>query len=217
MGFEERVWLEVDGAGVVSVLVGTQSSGQGHETAFAQVVAERLSIEPGRVRVIQGDTRRIPTGMMTGGSRSIPTVVPACELAAAALIERGRNVAAELMQVRPEQIDYARGVFRSSETQTRLEFGELVATAAAAGLTEKGARSACLAAEGHHDPGRWTHPSGSHVCEVEIDPASGETFLLRYVSVDDVGRVLSPVSRIRAGPRRRHTGGRAGDARSLRL
>jgi carbon-monoxide dehydrogenase large subunit len=191
MGFEERVWLEVDGAGVVSVLVGTQSSGQGHETVFAQVVAERLSIESGRVRVIQGDTRRIPTGTMTGGSRSIPTVVPACELAAAALIERGRSVAAELMQVRPEQIDYERGVFRSSETQARLELGELVITAADAGLTKK-EPFPCLAAEGHHDPGIWTYPSGSHVCEVEIDPASGEARLLRYVSVDDVGGVLSP-------------------------
>jgi carbon-monoxide dehydrogenase large subunit len=191
MGQEECVRLEVDAEGVVSVLVGTQSSGQGHETVFAQVVAESLSIEADRVGVVQGDTRRIKTGLMTGGSRSISTVVPACEQAARAWIDRGREVAAALMQTKPERIAYVGGVFRSEETAAQLSLGELVSAAAKARLLEDGI-TPCLAVERCHDPGKLTHPSGCHVCELEIDPDSGEVDLLRYTSIDDVGRVQNP-------------------------
>jgi carbon-monoxide dehydrogenase large subunit len=100
-------------------------------------------------------------------------------------------VAAALMQTKPERIAYVGGVFRSEETAAQLSLGELVSAAAKARLLEDGI-TPCLAVERCHDPGKLTHPSGCHVCELEIDPDSGEVDLLRYTSIDDVGRVQNP-------------------------
>jgi len=195
MGGEEHVSIEVSAEGEVTVLIGTQSSGQGHETAFAGVVAEELGIEIDRVRVVEGDTRRISIGMMTGGSRSIPTGVGACKRGVNAWIQNARGIASALLQTGSEQIDFARGAFVSRESGAQLRIEELVRTAAEAGFIE-----ACsnprLAVDESYDLGKWTHPSGCHVCEVEIDKNTGGVRLLRYISVDDVGRVLSPVMAI---------------------
>ncbi len=190
-GGEEKVRLEVDTDGLVSVLVGTQSSGQGHATAFCRLVADELCIERDRVRLVQGDTRQFSDGSMTAGSRSIAAATPACKRAARALIERAREVAAALMQTSPEQIAYARGAFRSEATETDFDLGSLVVAAAEAGSADQGPKP-CLAVEISHDPGPQTFPSGAHVCELEIDPETGKINLLRYVSVDDAGRILTP-------------------------
>jgi carbon-monoxide dehydrogenase large subunit len=191
MGGGEQVRLEVDTNGKVCLLVGTQSSGQGHETAFASAVATALSIDPERVQVIQGDTRLFDVESITGGSRSIASVVPASEEAARAWIERGRSVAAALSQTEATRISYQNGTFANAATGARLGLKDLVSAAVEAGLSDTEPRP-CLAVVGRHDPEKGTNPSGTHVCELEIDPETGAATLLRYVSVDDVGRVLTP-------------------------
>ena len=190
-GYEETVRLEVDSGGLVSVLVGTQSGGQGHEDVFCGIVAKGLSIDRERVRLIQGDTRRFPRGMGTSGSRSMAAAGPACRKAARALIERAREVAAALIQTDPENVAYARGMIRCEETETDYDLQVLVALAAEAGLADGGA-DACLAVEACHDPGNLTFPTGAHVCELEVDPETGKVHLLSYVSVDDAGLILTP-------------------------
>jgi len=187
----EEVRLQVDTNGTVSILVATQSSGQGHETAFASAVARMLSIEPARVQIIQGDSRRFGFESMTGGSRSIACVTPACEQAAAALIERGKKVAATLLQADVEQITYRGGVFLDEETDRHFEFKDLVSAAVQAEIADGVAKN-CLASTGYRDAESMTYPSGTHICEVELDPETGKVYLLKYLSMDDVGHVLTP-------------------------
>jgi carbon-monoxide dehydrogenase large subunit len=191
MGAEERVRLSVDLEGAVSVYIGTQSSGQGHEAIFTSAVAEELSIDPDRVQLIQGDTRRYPADSMTGGSRSITAGVPACRKAARAWLEKARQIAATLMQGGVDQTSYDAGTFRSETTDARLDFGGLVRASVEAGLADGGPEP-ILSVEASHDPGASNRPSGTHICEVEIDPETGEFQLTRYVSVDDIGHVVAP-------------------------
>ena len=188
MAYAETVRLEVDETGTVFVLVGTQSSGQGHKTVFEQALANSLAIEVDRVKLVQGDTRRVTTSSFTGGSRSISTIIPAGEMAARALIERGVSLTADLLQTSVDEIAYSRGTFTSRETGTELGFGALVSAAVKADLLGEDS-PACLAAEATCDPGPFTFPSGCHVGEVEIDPATGTVRIVGYVSVDDIGRV----------------------------
>ncbi len=187
----EEVRMEIDTSGLVSVMVATQSSGQGHETAVCATVGEALSVDPGRVRLVQGDTRRYEFESMTGGSRTIACVLPACERAASVMIERGKSVCAALLQTNAARITYRDGMFLDAESGTHLDFKDLVSAAADAGLAD-GSPDHCLASVGSFDAESATFPSGTHVCEVEIDPETGKVFLLRYLSVDDIGRVLTP-------------------------
>jgi len=191
MGAEERVRLSVDAEGTVSVFIGTQSSGQGHETIFTSAVADALSIDPDRVRLIQGDTRQFPADSMTGGSRSITAGTPACRKAAQAWLEKARRIAGTLMQSDIDQISYDAGTFRSETTDAELDFGALVRASVEAELVDSGSEP-FLAVEASHDPGASNRPSGTHICEVEIDPETGEFQLTRYVSVDDIGHVVAP-------------------------
>ena len=191
MGDEERVRLGVDAEGTVSVFVGTQSSGQGHETIFTSAVADELSISPDRVRLVQGDTRRFPADSMTGGSRSITAGTPACRKAAQAWLQNARQTAATLMQSAIDQISYDAGMFCSEVTGARLDLGSLVRASVEAGLADGGAEPS-LVVEASHDPGASNRPCGTHICEVEIDPETGEFQLTRYVSVDNIGEVVDP-------------------------
>jgi len=176
---------------VISVFIGTQSSGQGHETIFGSAVADELSIDPDRVHLIQGDTRRFPSDSMTGGSRSITAGTPACRKAARAWLEKARQIAATLMQSDIDQVSYDAGMFCSEATDARLDFAGLVRASAEAGLADGGS-APFLTAEASHDPGASNRPCGTHICEVEIDPETGEFHLTRYVSVDDIGHVVAP-------------------------
>ncbi len=201
MGCEEHVKLTIDTRGTVSIFMGTQSSGQGHATVFEGVVADELSLHADQVRFIQGDTRKFANETMTAGSRTIPAGVPACRKAAHALLERGRSIAAALTQLEPEEITYDAGVFMSPATQAEFSLGDLVSAAVEAGLTDDGDEPS-IAAEANFSPGEFTAPCGTHICEVEIDTATGQTRLVSYLSVDDIGDVAAPalaIGQIRGG------------------
>ncbi len=190
-GGEERVKLAIDAKGLVSIFMGTQSSGQGHASVFERVVADALSLNLGQVRLIQGDTRKFAADSMTAGSRTIPAGVPACRKAAEALLERGRSLAAALTQSESHDITYEAGVFRSSATKAEINLSNLVLAATEAGLTDDLSEPG-IAAEASYTPGEFTAPCGTHICEVEIDQATGQARLVRYLSVDDIGFVAAP-------------------------
>ncbi|MFL9823588.1 xanthine dehydrogenase family protein molybdopterin-binding subunit [Rhodoplanes sp. SY1] len=181
----ETATLRLDRDGVVTVLIGSQSTGQGHATAYAQIVAEHLGLPPSRVRVVQGDTDVIATGAGTGGSSSIPCGGVAVEGAAKKLAEVVKAIAADTLEAAPADIELADGVVRIAGTDRTISFAG-VATAPAA-------TPARLIVADTFRPTAATFPNGTHVAEVEIDPETGAVEIVRYVIVDDVGMTLNPL------------------------
>jgi aerobic carbon-monoxide dehydrogenase large subunit len=182
----EEAWLRLTPDGVIDVAVGTQPNGQGHETSFVQLVADRLSLPMQAFRFLPADTRRIPRGGSYGGARSLHMGGAALLLAADDLLAKARPLAARLLQVSPEALRYTDGAF-----QTAAGTGSLGLAALAHVLAQSGED----VPDGHGDNrcDIFTFPHGCHVAEVEIDPETGDVTLLRYMAADDYGRLLNPM------------------------
>jgi carbon-monoxide dehydrogenase large subunit len=178
-----RVTLDRDGG--VTVLIGSQSTGQGHATSYAQLVAERLDIPPERVRVIQGDTDRIPTGAGTGGSSSIPVGGVSVDRASKTLAEQMKEIAADALEASAADMEIVDANVRIAGTDRGISFADLAAHPSA--TPEK------LTAANEFGIDAPTFPNGTHIVEVEIDPDTGATALVRYVIVDDFGATLNPL------------------------
>lgn len=178
---EEWADVRVAADGIVEVAVGTQSNGQGHETAYAQVVSERLGIDADQIRIVQGDTDRLNQGNGTGGSRSMAWGGAACQVAADDMIERGRALAAADLG---GEIDYSEGVFSARGTNRTLSLDE-IATAHPGGLDGRSSFKPEKPAP--------TFPNGCHIAEVEVDPATGKIRVARYSLVDDFGTLVNPM------------------------
>jgi aerobic carbon-monoxide dehydrogenase large subunit len=175
------VKLEQDGG--ITVLAGSQSTGQGHHTAYAQIVAEHLGVPPERVTVVQGDTDVIATGTGTGGSSSIPCGGASLAGAARKLAEKLKKLGADALEAAPADVDCADGQVRIAGTDRVVSFAELAKRAGPDDLTTSDAFT----------PAEATYPNGTHLCEVEIDPASGATHIVNYVVVDDFGVTVNPL------------------------
>ena len=178
--------------GTVNILVGTQSNGQGHETAYAQVASDRLGVPIEQIRIIQGDTDAIPTGGGTGGSRSLTAQATAIDEAADLVIERGKQYAAQSLEAAPADIEFSEGTFQIAGTDRRIGILPLAAQARTMELTNAEITGG-LDARGTITLPAWTFPNGCHVAEVEIDPNTGQTALLRYTIVDDFGTLVNPM------------------------
>ena len=178
--------------GTVNILVGTQSNGQGHETAYAQVASDRLGVPIEQIRIIQGDTDAIPTGGGTGGSRSLTAQATAIDEAADLVIERGKQYAAQSLEAAPADIEFSEGSFQIAGTDRRIGILPLAAQARTMELTNAEITGG-LDARGTITLPAWTFPNGCHVAEVEIDPNTGQTALLRYTIVDDFGTLVNPM------------------------
>jgi carbon-monoxide dehydrogenase large subunit len=189
---DEFAELRFDPSGSLTVLMGTQSSGQGHQTAYAQLAAERLGLDPGKIRVVQGDTEAIGFGRGTGGSRSLPVGGAALVHAADKLVAKGRRIAAYLFEAAEADVEFADGAFSVAGTDRRLGI-EAVAGAAFDPARQPPGIEPGFAESGHFTPPAPTFPNGCHACEVEIDPETGLVEILRYLVVDDFGTVVNPL------------------------
>ncbi len=172
--------------GLLEVLVGTQSTGQGHETAYAQMVSERLNIPLSQIKVIQGDSDQIASGGGTGGSRSLTAQAWAIRDATDEVIKNGLKIASETLEAAPQDIDYSDdGIFRILGTDRSLSFIDIAAKARESGQS--------LDADAQIKVKNWTFPNGCHVAEVEVDKVTGLVNLISYNIVDDFGVILNPM------------------------
>ncbi len=181
----ETAVVRLDRDGGVTVLIGSQSSGQGHATSYAQLVAERLDLPPERVRVVQGDTDLIASGAGTGGSSSIPVGGVSVDRAAKTLAEQLKQLAADALEAAPTDMEIADGTVRVAGTDRTISFVDLAARPQATPERLSAAKDF-----GTEQP---TFPNGTHIAEVEIDPDTGATAILNYVVVDDFGATLNPL------------------------
>ena len=182
---EETARVQLDPNGDVSVLIGTQSSGQGHQTAYAQIVAEQFGLPPERVHVFQGDTDRIATGLGTGGSASIPTGGVSVERATSELGKHLCDIAADALETSSGDLEISEGVIRVAGTDRSISFADLARTPGV-DPSKLNASATFTAADG-------TFPNGTHLAEVEIDPATGSIRVVNYVIIDDFGVTLNPL------------------------
>jgi carbon-monoxide dehydrogenase large subunit len=189
---DEFAELRFDQSGTLTILMGTQSSGQGHQTAYTQLAAERLGIDPDKVRVLQGDTAAISFGRGTGGSRSIPVGGASLVQAADKLIAKGRRIAAHLFEAAEADVEFADGVFSVAGTDRQLGIEEVARAAFDPARQAPGVEPG-FDESGHFTPPQPTFPNGCHVCEVEIEPDTGHIKILRYLVVDDFGTVINPL------------------------
>lgn len=191
----ESARLRFGADGIVAVYSAAQSQGQGHFTSFAQVVAERLGIPCAQVRIVEGDSDRVPPGGQTTGSRSMAVCGGAMMAACDQAIETGKAIAAHMLEASVRDVVYEGGRFRIAGTDRALTLQEVAAAVgadASAGEWPDGVPRS-LDTDLDYEADAPTFPNGCHVCEVEIDPETGAVRLQRYVGVDDVGRVINPM------------------------
>jgi aerobic carbon-monoxide dehydrogenase large subunit len=176
--------------GTVQVLSGSTPHGQGHDTTWSQIVADRLGYAIEEVEVLHGDTAVVPLGMDTYGSRSLAVGGVALYYAAERIVEKAKKIAAHLLEVDEAKVDYASGTFQGPEASLTLKevaFAAWTAHNLPAGL-EPGLEATYV-----YDPPNFSWPSGAHVAVVEVDTETGAVELLRYIAVDDVGTVVNPI------------------------
>ena len=181
-GVGDAATVRIDRDGGATVLIGNQSNGQGHETAYAQIVADKLEIDIGRVRVVQGDTDVIARGSGTGGSRALAEGGVATSRATESVIEKGKAIAADKLEAAVADIELTGGVFRVAGTDRTLTLAAVAEAAGADGLS----------ADDQFKGEVPTFPNGCHVCEVEIDRETGQPAIIAYTVVDDFGTVVNP-------------------------
>ena len=184
---DERAQLRLAEDGMWELLVGTQSNGQGHETAYLQILADGTGLNPDRVRIIQGDSERIPAGGGTGGSRSVTTQGTAILVAAEQLIEALRKEAEEALEAAPEDIEFCNGEFRIMGSDRAVGIDALTSLAIEKGAGER------LQFRVHTELPARSYPNGCHICEAEVDPETGRVSIDRYLAVDDFGRLINPL------------------------
>jgi carbon-monoxide dehydrogenase large subunit len=177
----------------VTVAVGTQSTGQGHSTAYAQIVAERLGVPFENIDIIQGDTEKIKTGGGTGGSRSLTTQGPAIHAASDEVIRKGKELAGHFLETAAVDIEFSadEGEFTIVGTDRKIGIMELAHRARGLGqLPENLAEG--LDTEASFTVEAFTYPNGCHIAEVEVDDLTGQVEVVRYIIVDDFGTIVNP-------------------------
>jgi carbon-monoxide dehydrogenase large subunit len=183
-------------SGNLTLLMGSKNQGQGHETVFKQVLNERLGIDPAEVQYVDGDTDRVAFGIGTNGSRSTVIGGSALWMAADKIIAKGRRIAAHLLEAAEADIEFAvgdtGGNFAVAGTDRRISIAEVAKASFQVGRMPPGFEGG-LFETGTFAPADNTYPNGSHVCEVEIDPETGQLEIPNYVVVDDVGTVVNPI------------------------
>jgi len=192
-GLYESGQVRVHPTGKVTVFTGSHSHGQGHETTFAQVVADKLGIGIADIEIVHGDTGRIAFGMGTYGSRSIAVGGTAIVKSLDKIIAKGKKIAAHLLEAADTDIEFEQGQFRVAGTDRKKSFAEVALTAYVPHNFPLDKLEPGLDETSFYDPSNFTYPAGSYVCEVEVDPATGVVRVDRFTAVDDFGKVINPM------------------------
>jgi carbon-monoxide dehydrogenase large subunit len=178
--------------GRITVLIGTQASGQGHETSYAQIIANELEIDIDNIDIVQGDTKLVPTGVGTGGSRSMTIGGSSLYRSVRSMIESGCKMAAEVLEAAAADIEFVDGEFRIAGTDRAASLSE-VASASFDETKRPADVEPGLYSSEDFVPEAPNYPNGCHICELEVDPDTGVTEILRYTIEDDVGNVINPL------------------------
>lgn len=195
VGFWESSIVRVHPSGKVSVLTGSHTHGQGHETAFAQIVADQLGVPMEDIEVIHGDTAAIPFGMGTYGSRSMAVGGSAIVKSAEKVRKKMLKIAAHQLEAAEEDLTYdfnGGGVYVKGSPSQKKSFFDLSLGAYTAHNLPDGLEPG-LEEQAFYDPANFTFPNSAHICQVEIDRATGEVSVQKYYAVDDVGNVINPM------------------------
>ncbi|WP_295645730.1 xanthine dehydrogenase family protein molybdopterin-binding subunit [uncultured Methylibium sp.] len=192
-GLFEAGEVRVHPTGTVTVFTGSHSHGQGHETTFAQVVGARLGIPPENVEIVHGDTGRVPFGMGTYGSRSLSVGGTAIVKAVDKIVAKGKKIAAHLLEASDTDIEFENGEFKVKGTDRKVPFGSVALTAYVPHNYPLDKLEPGLNENAFYDPTNFTYPSGTYICEVEVDPETGKTQVASFVAVDDFGNLVNPM------------------------
>ncbi len=193
VGLWESAEVRVNPTGSVELLTGCHAHGQGHETTFAQLVAERLGIGIDQVNVVHGDTDKVQFGMGTYGSRSGAVGMSAIVKALDKVEAKAKKIAAHLLEAAEGDIVFKDGKFTVAGTDKSVAWGELALAAYVAHKFPTSEIEPGLKEAAFYDPTNFTFPAGCHICEVEIDPETGETEVIGWTAVDDFGTVINPM------------------------
>jgi len=192
-GLFEAGEIRVHPTGTVTVFTGSHAHGQGHETTFAQVVADRLGLPLEAVEIVHGDTSKILFGMGTYGSRSIAVGGTAIVKALDKVIAKGKKIAAHLLEASESDIEYDRGQFKVAGTDRKKMFGEVAFAAYVPHNYPLDKLEPGLNENAFYDPTNFTFPAGTYVCEVEVDKDTGNTQIASFCAVDDFGKIINPM------------------------
>ena len=197
LGAQAGLWesgkVRVHPTGKVTVFTGSHSHGQGHETTFAQLAADQLGIPMDDVDIVHGDTGIVPFGMGTYGSRSASVGGTAILMSINKIKEKGKRIAAHLLEASPGDMDYANGqFFVKGSPEKAVPFGTVALVAYVPHNFPEGVEPG-LEETSFYDPSNFCFPFGAHACVVEVDPDTGHVKILRYLAVDDVGNVINPM------------------------
>jgi aerobic carbon-monoxide dehydrogenase large subunit len=189
----EYAEIRFNPSGTAALLMGTKNQGQGHETMFKQILHERLGIDPKDVQYIDGDTDRVAFGMGTNGSRSTVLGGSALFVAAGKVIEKGKRIAGHLLEAGEQDIEFKEGTFTVKGTDKSVPLKQVAMAAFNPTKWPKGGFEGGLYENATYLGQKDTFPNGCHICEVEVDPETGDVTPDRYFVVDDVGTVMNPI------------------------
>ncbi|SEM77138.1 xanthine dehydrogenase family protein molybdopterin-binding subunit [Palleronia pelagia] len=192
-GLYESATVRVNATGSISVMTGSHSHGQGHETSFAQVVSEMIGIDATQVDIVHGDTSKTPMGMGTYGSRSIAVGGSAMVRATEKIIAKAKKIAAHLMEASEGDIELKDGQFTVAGTDKSVAWGDVTLAAYVPHNYPLEDIEPGLEETAFYDPANFTYPSGGYACEVEVDPDTGKVDVLSFSAADDFGNVINPM------------------------
>ena len=193
VGLFEVGEVRVDVTGSVTVVTGSHSHGQSHETTFAQIISEKLGVPFENVTVLHGDTGRSDYALGTYGSRSLAVGGSAIVKATDKIIAKGKKIAAHMLEANADQIEFEDGNFNVKDSNQSITFGEVAFSAYVPANYPLEELEPGLSEKAFYDPPNFTYPAGTHICEVEVDPETGVVEVVQFVAVDDFGNVVNPM------------------------
>ncbi len=192
-GLYESALVRVHPTGSITVLTGSHSHGQGHETAFAQLISDKLGVAIENVDIVHGDTSKIPFGVGTFGSRSLAVGGTAIDKAMDKIVEKSKKIVAHILEAAETDIEFADGTFTVAGTDKTMAFGEVAFAAYVPHNYPLETLEPGMEESAFYDPTNFTYPGGCHICEVEIDPNTGVVEVVGFTAVDDPGVVINPM------------------------